>query len=81
MSCRGGNKWQLGVMGDVGGFGISSDFAWHVFPFVGYRFSRLFELRAGYRAIGMKYEKGEGEDYFLYDMTTFGPQLGFMFRF
>jgi hypothetical protein len=29
----------------------------------------------------MKYETGSGDDYFLYDMVIFGPQLGFVFRF
>ncbi len=75
------SKWQLGISGDVGGFGIGSDFAWQVFPYAGYRFSRLFELAAGYRAIGMKYETGSGDDYFLYDMVIFGPQIGFVFHF
>lgn len=41
------SEWRLGIQGDIGGFGISSDFAWQVFPFVGYRFSQVFELGAG----------------------------------
>ena len=41
------SKWRLGIQGDIGGFGISSDFAWQVLPFVGYRFSQDFELAAG----------------------------------
>lgn len=75
------SKWHLGISGDIGGFGIASDFAWQVFPFVGYRFSRLFELTLGYRALGMKYETGSGRDLFVYDMVIFGPQLGLVFRF
>jgi hypothetical protein len=75
------SKWHLGIMGDYGGFGIGSDYAWQVFPFVGYRFSQLFELGAGYRAIGMKYETGSGDDLFIYDMTIFGPQIGLVFHF
>ena len=75
------SKWRLGIQGDIGGFGISSDFAWQVLPFVGYRFSQVFELAGGYRAFGMKYETGSGDDYFLYDMTIFGPQLGIILRF
>ena len=77
------SKWRLGLQGDIGGFGVSSDFAWQVFPFVGYRFSQVFELAGGYRAIGMKYETGEAgtTDYFLYDMVIFGPQLGIVLRF
>ena len=77
------SKWRLGLQGDIGGFGIASDFAWQVFPFVGYRFSPVFELAGGYRAIGMKYDTGEPgtTDYFLYDMVIFGPQLGIVLRF
>jgi len=75
------SKWKLGIRGDVGGFGIGSDITWQVFPFVGYRFSKLFEVGAGYRALGMKYDTGSGDDYFLYDMITFGPQLGLSFHF
>ncbi len=75
------SKWHLGISGDVGGFGIGSDFAWQVFPFVGYRFSRLFELALGYRALGMDYKTGSGDELFVYDMVIFGPQLGLVFRF
>ena len=75
------SRFQLGIKGDFGGFGIGSDYAWQVFPFVGYRFSNLFELGAGYRAIGMKYETGSGTDLFIYDMVIFGPQIGLVFHF
>ena len=75
------SKWHLGMSGDIGGFGIASDFAWQVFPFVGYQFSRLFEVTLGYRALGMTYETGNGRDLFVYDMVIFGPQLGLVFRF
>jgi hypothetical protein len=75
------SKWKLGIRGDVGGFGIGSDITWQVFPYVGYRFSNLFELSAGYRALAMKYDTGSGDNYFLYDMIIFGPQLGLSFHF
>jgi hypothetical protein len=75
------SRWQLGLRGDVGGFGIGSEFAWQVFPYVGYRFGRVFELAVGYRAIGVKYDTGSGDDFFLYDMVIFGPQIGLKFHF
>lgn len=75
------SNWKLGIRGDVGGFGVGSDFTWQVFPFVGYRFSDLFEISGGYRALGMDYKTGSGDDYFLYDMVIFGPQLGLVFHF
>ena len=74
-------RWQLGVSGDIGGFGIGSDLAWQANPFVGYRFSRLFELAAAYRWLGMDYETGSDTDMFRYDMVTFGPEIGFVFHF
>jgi hypothetical protein len=67
--------------GEAGGFGIGSDFAWQVQAFAGYRFSKLFDLTAGYRAISLDYGSGEGEKTFIYDMITYGPmiRLGFSF--
>ena len=75
------SSWKLGIRGDVGGFGMGSDITWQVFPFVGYRFSNLFEISGGYRALGMDYKTGSGTDAFLYDMVIFGPQLGLVFHF
>lgn len=76
-----GDAWRLAFMGYVGGFGIGSDFAWQAFPEVGYRFNPLFELAGGYRAIGMDYEDGDGTEKFVYDIVTYGPQLGLKFHF
>lgn len=73
------NKWQFQFRGDVGGFGIGSDFAYQAQGMVGYSFIRWFQLTAGYRILGMNYDKGEGENRFRYDMNIFGPmiKLGF----
>ena len=72
-------RWLLQLRGDVGGFGVGSDFTWQVQAYGGYRFSDLFQVTAGYRALGIDYQTGSEEDRFLYDITTFGPvlQLGF----
>ena len=75
------NRWGLGVGGDIGGFGIASSFAWQVLPYVGYRFASVFELVLAYRAMGMNYETGSGTDLFVYDVVTFGPEIGFVFHF
>ena len=66
---------------DMGGFGVGSDFAWQVQAYAGYRFSKLFQVTAGYRMIGIDYNKGDGQDRFLYDMDTFGPVIRFGFNF
>jgi hypothetical protein len=76
------NKKFIGQFrGEVGGFGIGSDFSWQVQAIAGYRFSKLFDLTAGYRAIGLDYNAGDGAKTFVYDMVTFGPMLRFGFSF
>ena len=74
-------KWIFQFRGDLGGFGIGSDFTWQAQADVGYRFSKLFQLGLSYRYIGMDYESGSGNDRFLYDVNTFGPTLKFGFHF
>jgi hypothetical protein len=76
-----GKKFIGQFRGEVGGFGIGSDFAWQLQALAGYRFSKLFDMTAGYRAIGLDYSSGEGANTFVYDMITFGPVLRFGFSF
>lgn len=74
-------KWLLQFRGDVGGFGLGSDFSWQIQANVGYRFSKLFQTTIGYRFIGINYDKGEGRDRFQFDVDTSGLviRLGFNF--
>lgn len=76
-----GSNWKLQLLGDIGGFGIGSDFTWQIKPTLGYRFSKLFGLDLSYRWISMDYKKGSGSNYFNYDMVISGPELGLMFNF
>ena len=46
-----------------------------------YRFSKLFQLTDGYRVLSVAYNKGTGDDRFLYDIDTFGPVIRFGFIF
>lgn len=75
------SSWRLGILGDIGGFGVGSDLAWQINPFVGYQFSKLFEIDLAYRWISMDYNTGSGTDYFKYDMVISGPEIGFLFHF
>jgi hypothetical protein len=72
-------RWLFQFRGDLGGFGIGSDFTWQIQGYAGYQFSKLFRLTTGYKVIGINYDKGTGEDHFLYNVKTFGPviKLGF----
>jgi hypothetical protein len=75
------DNWLIQLRGDVGGFGIGSDFTWQAQAYIGYRFSKLFQTTFGYRYIAIDYDKGEGKDRFLYDIDTFGAVLRFGFNF
>jgi hypothetical protein len=74
-------KWLLQFRGDVGGFGVGSDFSWQIQANAGYRFSELFQTTIGYRYIGIDYDKGEGAERFLYNIDTYGWVVRFGFNF
>lgn len=76
-----GKKFIYQLRGEIGGFGIGSDFAWQIQAYAGYRFSKLFQITGGYRIISLDYTTGTDESRFLYDMNTFGPVLRFGFNF
>ncbi len=63
--------------GMIGGFGVSSDFAWDAFGGVGYVLSDSVSLVAGYRAISVDYQN----DDFKFDVVEHGPLLGAVFTF
>ncbi len=76
-----GEKFIYQFRGEIGGFGIGSDFAWQIQAYAGYRFSKLFHVTGGYRIISLDYTSGSGQDRFMYDVDTSGPviRLGFNF--
>ena len=74
-------KFIYSLRAEIGGFGVGSDFAWQIQAYAGYRISRLFQVTAGYRIIGIDYNKGSGNNRFLYNMNTFGPVLRLGFNF
>jgi hypothetical protein len=70
--------------GDVGGFGVGSDFAWSVLGLFGYKWQAgMVELAvlAGYKALGQDYTDGSGPQRFRWDVVMHGPVLGFSVRF
>lgn len=80
-------NWNINVLGDVGGFGLSgnSDFSWQAAGLIGYRFGLFGDddanVVAGYRALFQKYKDGNGRDEFKWDMTLHGPMLGLAITF
>ena len=62
-------RWSIGFRGDVGGFGIASNFTWKAGAVIDWRVGKFIALGAGYRALDYDYE----EDDFAYDVRQHGP--------
>jgi opacity protein-like surface antigen len=75
------DAWSMTLRGDIGGFGIGSDFAWQGIATVRWQFSENIGALAAYRYMAMDYEDGSGRNYFRYDIATSGPALGMVFTF
>lgn len=76
-----GGDWSLHARGDVGGFGVGSDFAWNASALFDYRFSELFGMFLGYRALSFRWEDLGGSGRTAYDLSMFGPVIGASFSF
>ena len=76
------DRWQIRLRGDVGGFGVGSDFSWNANAALFFRMSERMFLDLGYRALYVDYanDKPSDEGAFAYDTTTHGPILGFAVR-
>jgi hypothetical protein len=70
----GRGRWHAALYSEIGGFGAGSDFAWQLFPTVGFDLGRHVSIDGGWRWLGMDYETGDGLDRFAYDMVIQGPR-------
>jgi hypothetical protein len=75
------HRVRLQVYTEIGGFGVGSDFAWQIFPTLGWKLTDRFSLEVGYRWLDMDYSTGDGNERFAYDVLTQGPIGGLAFRF
>lgn len=77
-------RWYLNLSGDVGGFGVESDFTWSATGIIGYDFT-FFDVPAtaygGYRAIGWDYSGGGDAVDVTWDMVQHGLLFGVAVRF
>jgi hypothetical protein len=80
-----GKRWDIVAGGDVGGFGVGSEFTWSATVLGSYRFrfSRHVDgnLLFGYRALYQDYREGSGSDLFEYKATLHGPVVGLAIEF
>lgn len=75
------DDWSFTLRGDIGGFGVGSDFAWQGLGTLRWQASERIGVLAAYRYIDMDYDTGKGAGYFEYDMSLSGPALGVAFTF
>jgi len=77
------DKWTLKLRGDVGGFGIGSDFTSAVSAGFHYKMTQSIDLDLQYKATWVDFESGSrGEPgFFEYDTVTHGPIIGVIFNF
>lgn len=75
-----GSQWGLQLRGDIGGFGVGSDFTWQTIGLIDYQPWKYVSLIGGYRALSLDYETGGGRNKFEYDVIIHGPVLGINFR-
>ena len=61
----------------IGGFGVQSDLLWDAYGVVGYEFKDWLSAYAGFRGSGTDYKNGT----FIWDITMYGPILGFELTF
>ena len=72
--------WTLGLRGDIGGFGVGSEFAWNIVGVVTYQAWENVDLLAGYRALSYDIESSKGAGNADLDITLHGPVLAAVFR-
>jgi hypothetical protein len=75
------DKWFFGVQGDIGGFGVGSQFTWQAWANFEYRFAKSSSLALGWRHLDWDYEEGGGVTKVSYDAYLTGPVVGLRFRF
>lgn len=73
-----GKRWRIYGYGDLGGFGISSDFTWQLLGTIGYQIGTGTVLRFGYRHLDVDFENEDNG--FIFDTGTGGWILGLTVR-
>jgi hypothetical protein len=69
------DQWTGSIRGDIGGFGLGTDFSWQLIGAARYRLNPKSSLAIGYRYLNMDYD----EDGFAFDGAMHGPVIGLAF--
>jgi len=70
-----GAGWALRTWGDVGGFGVGSDFTWQAAALVGWSSAR-WRFEFGYRALAVEFDDDDLDT----ELLAHGPMLGVALR-
>ncbi len=76
-----GESWRFNLRGDIGGFGIGSDFTYQMLANFRWQASERFGVVFGYRVLGFDYEEGHDAGYERYDLVEQGPLVGMTISF
>ena len=73
------------LRGDVGGFGVGSQFSWNALAAYSFIFAKqdgvTYSGLLGYRALSADYEQGSGRTKYVYDQVMHGPITGLTIGF
>ena len=73
------------VRGDIGGFGLGSQFSWQAVAVYSYAWQldggQKLAALLGFRALGVNYSSGSGLDAVGINETLYGPIIGVSYRF
>ncbi len=76
---------ELTLSGDIGGFGVGSQFSWQAVGAYRFAFAKAYGAEwsgmLGYRALYVDYSKGAGDTLYAFDMLQHGPIVGISARF
>jgi hypothetical protein len=68
-----GDDWRVVLRGDIGGFGVGSDFMYHLLAGAGWQASDAVDLFLGYRLISYDYEEGQQPELSAFRPDRAGP--------
>jgi hypothetical protein len=78
-------RQQFTVRGDIGGFGLGSQFSWQAVAVYSYAWTldggQKLAALLGFRALGVNYSSNSGSDAVGINETLYGPIIGVSYRF
>ena len=75
------DSWVLSLNGNIGGFGLISNFTWQVKALAMFKFNRYIGIGVGFHALHVNYEDGTRLTKFKLRKTTYGPMAGIVITF